>query len=146
VRLPELTPRQNARLRRLILRAMREEGATQATFGSYVGLSQCALSKFLRKENGTHRGVAEGLADHLGVPLSEVLGEDVDLASLPPRGLAAAMARQLKVSEQAIKDILDEPPDPTVDFSANLICNRMVAQHQHLLGLGPPPPPPRPRR
>jgi lambda repressor-like predicted transcriptional regulator len=109
-----LSPAQNDLLRARIEEYLKKSGESQETLAPKLGFgSQSGLSSFLTRRAGTTYPTVEKLSKLVGEPEWELLGKPAPrMPLLPPRELAAVLARQIKVREAAIQSVLAVDPPP----------------------------------
>lgn len=109
-----LTPAQNDAVREWTRELLKQYEGNQTLLAPKLGLSQPTLSSFLNGRSGTSYGTVERLAKLLGKSEQEILGKRG--GSTAPRhdrrALAAELAREDGVLEEAIASVLDQPPQP----------------------------------
>jgi transcriptional regulator with XRE-family HTH domain len=137
-----LTPEQNERVREFVRTLLRDHGGSQAALARKMKITQPTLWRFLEREAGTTYFLVQRLAALLEIPEWKVLGDPPPLDKLPPRELAAVLARQIGVSERAINEVLAEPLTPASERWYALEWTDRMRQRQHELLRQPPPPPP----
>lgn len=130
-----LTPEQNERLRDLLHEVLRKPENTQKIIAIELGMTQSGLSSFLSGRAGTTYPTVEKLAKLLKMQEWEVLGKaPPDLADLPGRELAAALARQAGIGEAAIAQVMAEPLTAATErWPALWWADRMRMVHLELL-------------
>jgi transcriptional regulator with XRE-family HTH domain len=142
-----LTPAQNECVREFLRTQLREHGAKQPALARKLEIAQPTLWRFLEGETGTSYFVVQRIARLFNIPEWKVLGDPPPLAMLPPRELAAVLARQIKVDERAIADVLAEPlTEETERWYALDWADRMRKRARELLRQPVVQPPPRRRR
>ena len=79
----DLTPEQNERLRSCV-RELRSTYKNQEELGKAIGVSQGAISAFLKGKQGLSIVVARRVVRLLNLPLSDILGDDPEDRNEPP--------------------------------------------------------------
>ena len=138
-----LTKEQNDLIRAHIREYLERTGESQENVGKKIGFTQPGLSSFLTGRAGTNYPTVERLAKLLRVPEWDLVGKPPPrMPLLPPRELAATLARQIHVSEAAIAEVLAEPLTPeTEQWPALYWTDQMRRRDLELMARGREPPP-----